>query len=523
MRSPLLTVTAFIGAWASVGFTPAYAEAPPIDPTRLSVSLGERLTLALPGELLLTSGQVGVLPITVEDDTAGDHIPAESTWRTRLRFAPSLTLADRAWRPFALYQLAADTDLLNDRLAVGEGREILAYDPVGRVTTGHIGARLAQLYALAAGPSLALKVGLQRSRWGLGLLANGGEEPEVGTSASPFGEVTRSDRVLRAQVAAFPIGATRPGAEPGLTVAAAVDAVVDDDTAVWADGDRAYQLVAAVRGHGERVDGGLYALHRWQRHAEGGDTIVTVFDGHVQADLIAREEVRVFAEAEAAVILGSSSLAQSPLHPGAFDVVSWGGVGRLGAASGGFMGVIEVGLASGDDNPFDDQSHAFSFDREYRTGLLMFRELLRTSTAVTAANLADPTWRGAPPRGFDRVASAGAVRGASYVNPRFSYRPVDGLHLYVGLLYGASEGDYVDPFRASLAGGAAVGPNGALAADSLGVEIDAGVRYARVVEGVTLSARAELGWLDPGQVFDRAAGEEVDDVLGFWLHLGARW
>ena len=83
---------------------------------------------------------------------------------------------------------------------------------------------------------------------------------------------------MRAGLAFTPLGpapANDPTSVP-LQAAIAVDGVVDDDTAAWSDGDRAYQVVAAVSGHSGIFRGGLYFAHRWQRHGEGGDTTVTV-------------------------------------------------------------------------------------------------------------------------------------------------------------------------------------------------------------------------------------------------------
>lgn len=529
-RGPSLPLAGrWFGALASVcvllaGVSPAQAQDRSIfDPERLFFAFGEHVVFALPGETTGLYGHVGELPIDVASEPERDRVPAEDFGRVRLRLQPALTLTGARWRPFAVYQVAADIDALNDLVFVGDGRDPLAHDPAGRTSTGLVGARLQQLYALAAGPTLALKVGLTRSSWGLGVLANAGEEPRPDDDGSPFGFASRADRVVRAQLAVFPIAARARGAEPPLTVALAFDGVIDDDTASWSKGDRAYNFISAVRGVVDRFQGGFYAVHRRQAHAEGGETIVTVLDLHARLDLVREATLATWIEGEGAVILGSSSLSRSPVHDGAFDVAAAGGVGRFGVKAGVFTGVLEVGLASGDDNPFDDELRGFSFDREYRVGLLMFRELLRTSTAVAAYNLADPAWRGAPPRGYENIATAGAVRGVAYINPRVTVRPVEGLHLYAGLLYAESDAEYVDPFRSSLIGGAPVGPNGALAASSLGLELDFGVRYTVDVGRAELHARAEVAWLDPGEVFDRAALTEVDDIVGFWLHLGARW
>ncbi|MCA9515523.1 MAG: hypothetical protein KC635_11305, partial [Myxococcales bacterium] len=400
-----------------------------------------------------------------------------------------------------------------------------AADDDARRDTGRVGAVLDALDFTAAGDHVALQLGLMRSGWGLGLLANPGELVAFDDDeSSPFGYPRQADRNLRAQLAVFPLARARADAPPPLTVALAFDAVIDDDTAHWADGDRAYQGIAAVRGHAGPVAAGFYAVHRRQTHHEGGETVVTVLDVTARASLIKRPGLEAWLEGEGALILGSSSLAQSPTDPGAYDVGAAGGILRFGVRAGVFTGVIEAGTASGDDNPFDDEVHGFSFDREYRVGLLLFRELLRDETAVTAANIEDPTYRGSPPRGYETLATEGAVRGASYVNPRATFHITDDLRLDLGFLWAASDGDYVDAFQSGLIGGAAVGPRGARAADSLGYEVDAGLRYRlRVGSVLVLEARLQGAWCRPGAVFDTADGEAADDLYGLLAELGGRF
>lgn len=521
-------VASALGAAALIAPAPAAAappERPLFDPTRLHWTIGEHLAIAVPGEVWLDVGRVTEIPILVADPAGQRATPGGTSVTGRVRVEPALVLSGASWAPFSFYRLYADLDLVRHDLAVGDGRAILAADRDGRATTGRFGAMLQALNLVAASEHVAIELGLARSAWGLGLLANPGEPVAFDDDeSSPFGTPRTADRNLRAQVAAFPLGRPRPDAAPPLTVALAFDAVIDDDTARFSDGDRAYQGIAAVRGHTGPVAAGFYAVHRRQRHHEGGETIVTVLDVTGRVTLVHRPGLETWLEGEGALILGSSSLAQSPTDPGAFDVGAAGGVLRFGVRAGVFTGVLEAGTASGDDNPFDDQLHTFSFDREYRVGLLLFRELLRAESAVTAANIADPTCRGAPPRGYDALATEGAVRGASYVNPRATFHITPDLRLDLGFLWAASDGDYVDAFQAGLIGGAPVGPRGARAQAGLGYELDAGLRYRlRVGEALVLEARLQGAWCRPGAVFDTARGAAADDLYGLLAELGGRF
>ena len=195
----------------------------------------------------------------------------------------------------------------------------------------------------------------------------------------------------------------------------------------------------------------------------------------------------------------------------------------MGVRGGGFTAALEAGYASGDDNPFDSQQRAFTFDREHRVGLLMFREALRKSTAVAAWNIADPTYRASPPRGFERAATGGAVRGAVYVNPRFTYELVDGLTAMVGYLHASSDGAYTDPFQSGLMGGTSTGPRGALLATTFGDELDLGLDFVLALETVRVRLRAEFAWFSPGVIFAGAEDPEPADQFGGWLHGEVRW
>jgi len=497
-----------------------------VDPDRVHMAFGPHVVLALPGELSLVYGTLSPIDIRAEDPAVPSSLPREHFGYARLRLQPSLVVAGADFAPFQVYRFAADIDVLRHVVPFGGGgpRDVLRYDPYARAEGGSLGAHLQALTLQATSRVVAIQLGLARSHWGLGLLANAGEGPRFDDDeASPFGFPLTADRVLRAQVAFFPIAPARADRPAPLTLAMAFDAVVDDDTARWSDGDRAYQGIAAVLGYARPVTAGLYAVYRRQRHHEGGETSVTVVDAHARVDIAQGDAVDAWLEGEAALILGSSSLMRSPLHSGSFDVASTGGVLRFGIRSGLFTGVMEAGAASGDDNPFDDKLRAFSFDREYRVGLLLFREVLRASTAVGAHNLADPDFRGQPPRGFERNATSGAVRGAAYVNPRVSLRAHPRLRVDAGFLYAASSGEYVDPFRSGLEGGAPVGPRGARAKHDLGWEVNLAARYEGRAAPFTFDARVEFAFYRPGGVFDDADGNPAADVAGIWLHLGGRW
>ena len=502
------------------------AQAPDLE--RLHVTIGEHVLITLPGHAEVVGGYTQGMSVDIaaaeRDDSLGDDLSLFS----RVNLAPSLLLVGTQWPLFTTYMLSADFDV---KYEVGEmaGDEVLAFDPVHAARGELPSPLLFEARASAIGNHLALSFGLTRSFWGLGMLANDGRRRRIDSGFSPFGFSRTSDRVVRAQVATFPLGrAPRPGdeelsSEPPLTIAAGADAVIEDDNADWFAGDRTWHALGAVRGSIAGFTGGVYGVHRWQSHAEGGDTELTLIDLFARHEMRS-SEVRISAEVEAAISFGETTYAQDPINPGPQKILAGGGLARVGVSSAGFGLVMEAGYASGDDNLYDDERTAFSFDREHRVGLLMFRESLRKASAVSASNVADPSFRASPPRGYEKIATAGAVRGAVYVNPRVSYEVIDGLTLMAGYLHARSSGPYTDPFQSGLMGGASMGLQGVLQPEDLGHEVDLGVDYALALDTLALRFRGEFAWFTPGDVF-HAPGQagQAPDQLGAWLHGEISW
>lgn len=518
MRARIALMLLWFG---SVAVRDAHAQAL-YDPTRAHVALGTSAALALPGDFELRYQYAGEIPIApVDADAREGVIPADDSAWVRLRLSPALTFVDAEAELVNVWRLAAELDLLRDWWHVGDGRGVLAVDPRGRADEGLVGQRLSQLYFAASGEHLGLQAGLVRSRWGLGLVSNAADDPRPHTAESPFGQALQGDHVVRLGVSAFPLG--KGLSRPPLTASLAVDGVIDDDTARWSDGDRAYQLIAAVLGQTDAFTLGLYGAHRVQDHHQGGTTEVTVLDLTGRVRLAHEEGLTVFLEGELATIRGRTSLPQTTLHEGSLDVAQLAGLLRFAVEAGPFLGVLEVGAASGDDHPFDDEQRAFAMDRDHRVGLLLFREAVMAGSAVTVANIADDDYRARPPRGTERIATAGAVRGAIYANPRVSFALTSDLHLYAGFLWAESDGEVVDAFWSGLVGGAPRGFRNGRPASDLGWEVDLGIAWRIVSRPVQWRLRVEGGWLQPGAVFDDEAGRSAPGLGGLHVQAGLLW
>lgn len=522
------------GLLRSARAAPADTDTPslPFDPTRLIIPLPLPVVFTLPGDLTfryqhLTPIALGpVSPADPRRPEPASETPEEDALFARLRLSPALFLLTPDF-PFTLWRLQGEVDVFNNWAVTGD-RGFLDIDPRARADAGFVGQRLSQLSLSAVGQHVAAQVGLTRSTWGMGLLANAGHDPKPHTAESPFGFPLQGDRVIRVGASAFPLGQGL-SLKPPLTVSLAFDTVYDDDLADTTRAgrdDSAHQFVAAVLGHTTSLTAGFYLAHRTQDHWQGGTTSVTAFDLYARIALAESEGVKAFLELELATLRGNTSLAQTTHYEGALDVDQLGALIRFGVERGPFLGVLELGALSGDNNPFDDEQRAFAADRDHRVGLLMFREVMTAHAAVTANNVADPDYRGTPPRGYENLATHQAARGVFYANPRISFELAQGLnpvHLYAGFLYASTDGENVDPFWSGNAGGAPRGPRNGPPATELGYEVDLGLSARLEVWDFDLDLRLEGAFFSPGKVFADAAGELPADVWAAFVHGGLLW
>jgi hypothetical protein len=514
---------ALVGPWAARAEPSSDAALRP-SPPRLSASPDPTLAVTVPVSLLMAGRMLTRLEMGLIDPMTrlpGGDIPAELALRSRLRLSPRVVAL---FDPDAAFQALAfqlELDLIDAWGPVGRGRAALAVDPSLHADAGFFGDVVEQAFVAARGRHVSLLGGLVRSEWGLGLVAGGGADPVPHTEGSPFGLPRRGDRVLRAAASVTPNGDGLGVSDFDIRIA--VDAVIDDDFARWADGDRTWQAIVALSGRTEHAEAGFYLVHRSERHVEGGDTEATVLDGYLRWTLAREGDLEAFLAAEVAAIFGRTDHLLAAAFDRSLTLSQAGGIVRFGVHKGPFLGVFEGGFTSGDEDPFDDTIRAFAMDRDHRVGLVLFPELIASQTAGTYVNVNDPAWRRAGPRGADQIATLGAVRGAVYLNPRLSFEVDPTLHVYAGYVYAQQVGAWVDPFWSGLAGGAARGPRNGPPSDVLGHEVDLGVSWRGALGDALGSLRLEGAFCRPGGVFDGPGGEAARDIWAAWLFAGLGW
>ena len=380
-----------------------------------------------------------------------------------------------------------------------------------------------KLYIEYLTPIGLVRVGHQTSQWGMGLLANDGDQATV------FGDPRRGSLVERLLFATRPLGADHP-----LAIAIAGDFVFEDATAdVIDDGDRALQAVLAVLWEEKRGQIGVYGVYRHQerdRDSAGRHTNFTENLDVGVADLAGKFRVEapmrdtyVVGDFEAAFIGGNTTFIRSVELTAAGEkekLLSFGGAARLGTVHvatdddktrwGDVAVSFEAGYASGDADPYDGTTRRFTIDQNHNVGLVLFDHVMAWKTARSATIAGDAAITARPAPGLEFLPSEGGIFGASYLNPTVVIRPRPWVDLKGGAVIAQTTADFVDPFQVGARGNYANYEGGDEHKHDLGVELDAGADFRfDLAHTVIITTGVEGGVLFPGGAFDDASGNRL--------------
>lgn len=438
------------------------------------------------------------------DRDLGEHDPGFSV-SPRLRVG-AIFDTGRALAPFGVH-LEYEHDLLvgtagPDPSLAGDGYpETPGFEH--ELRKGFVRASLARYLHVSAG--------WMTSHWGMGLVANDGDHGWAPGNAQ-FADPRGGDRVLRAQLATGPLGDVGFAAAVGGDILSD-DVITRDD--VLLEGDHARQIAAAVMiGQGKAHGAGFYAVFRHQEALDGSATDVRVFDLTARTRFGIGGGAELSFEAEGAVVTGTTELAPTTTFE-EHDVLQAGAAVRAALDAGAFGTVIDVFLASGDQNLDDVEQNAFKADPNFEMGLVLFHEVLAAQTARGVATASDLTLVGFPSEDVDRIATRGSASDTVAVFPKLRVRPIDGLEAYGGILFAWAAVPLVDPFNTRIGGGT---PRNALdggPGNYLGTELDLGARYRLNAGGFDATVGAEFGTLRPGSALTRARFVSMEAV-----HLG---
>jgi hypothetical protein len=353
--------------------------------------------------------------------------------------------------------------------------------------------------------------GLQTSHWGLGLVANDGSRAPL------FGRTDFGDRVLRLRVG------TQPVRDVPVYLVLAGDRVVADELARWADGDDAWQGVAALLYRrpsaieGLPVELGMYTVARTQTTLERDGlrrTDVRVVDATASLPVVLDPLVLALG-AEGALITGQTDISRTYAAPDGVAVRSGGLAVRAAlrpVMRETWRGELRLALASGDRSADDKRLSDFRFDRDYDVGFVLFDEVAAAYDLAAIRQATDPALAVAPPDGIDNLAAEGAFHQAVALQPALAVAPLPWVEVRVGAVFAWSSGPIAQPYATFRNGGV---PTNALGVASegryLGTELDLGLATREVaVSG--WAVRPSLDVQVGHAVLSRAFGADTGGV-----------
>lgn len=369
------------------------------------------------------------------------------------------------------------------------------------------------------------RIGQQTSQWGLGILANGGEDDP----GELFSHRTRGDLVQRALFATKPLKffSKAPVADR-VILAAGADLVYRDENAYLLDEDVAFQYLGSVLYKDKRFEGGAYVVYRDQEDAGGATLDVLAVDvaGKVKLSLTSR--LSLTGGAEVAWLTGSTTRNRPWEAPAGPDINALGAALELfvhldkPALGAGF----KAGLSSGDGDNDDGTIYRFRFDPDYNVGLILFDHYLAGMSAAAVDRIHSPEQAAVAPEGIEGLATNGSIENAVYLAPSIVYGSDEGFGAGLLALLAWSHVAHASPRETFEAGGGAGymgGPTSSF--QRMGVEFDLAVRYRLKLGRLVLEAKGEGGILLPGPALTTAAGcfPDTDYITLIQGILSVRW
>ena len=255
------------------------------------------------------------------------------------------------------------------------------------------------------------------------------------------------------------------------------------------------------------------------------------------------ETAYVFGSFEVATELGSTDAERTIYDlPGGpwTKIQSYGGAAALGVVLAGHtaeprlggsvaarpdlygrvVAQVEVGYASGDANPDDNDREAVRLRPEPQGGAHPLRrgDALADGPRVGGGAGSQPRQRLAPGPGDEPPALERRRLRAQYIYPTALYRPRPWLDLKAGAVVAQTTADYVDPYRLAVQGAYLNYTGGDPKRHDLGLELDGGFEArAPLGPGLRLQGGAQGGVLFPGGALAEASGAAMKTP---WIVVG---
>jgi hypothetical protein len=373
-------------------------------------------------------------------DAEGGTTPTGIGWDERVRLG-----VRRSQNAGFSFELSGDF-LYNNKVSPWQVDTITEAMPSAYGARNGFGATLREANVGYRTSFLLVRMGLDTSDWGLGMVANSG------SGKSLFGREDGGDRVFRTSVTTMPLTQSTP-----LYLTIAFDGVVEDDMATLAHGQRAIQGIGSLLYAASTRRYGAYTVYRQQLESdERRATTAMVMD-------LFGEERRTIGGydvsfgAEAALVKGTTDRALTYQAPTELNLLGGGAVAKLTIENTkrNLSLHLNGGYASGDANPDDGVVSDFTFDKNFGVGAALFDVAMASIETATYGLLTDPEYSAEPPAGVDGVVTGGSFRRAVYFQPALGVGFGERTDVRVGGVMAWSTVPIAQPFYTFRAGGEA--------------------------------------------------------------------
>lgn len=445
------------------------------------------------------------IPVGPDNELFGQRISGEN----RLRLSPYFKFSENL-------KIGAEADFLTG-LNFGDSPSVdFRYAEIPR--NNHEGIEkvdFRQLYVEWKFPYGLLKAGQFTSSWGLGIMANAGENTNM------FGDSYYGDLVDRIEIITKPFKAFSEGNfADNFYIAFGGDFVYRDDLGSVLEGDKAIEGIFAGLYRTEPFSAGFYIAYRNQKDNQGNGKYEvlegTGYDIYINGNFSLTENLDLTLSGEGVILSGRTTLLRTYDYRNGVKVLSGGSAGRIGlkCKRTGIAGIFEAGFASGDGDLNDGTLYQYRFDPDYNVGLILFDEVLNAISAFSAERAYNVEIVGNPPPGTPLLPTNGSVSNAYYFFPALSYSGIENMQLNLGVLFARAVKDIIDPFFTMENGGSPrTFLNTLPPSRDLGYEIDLGGQYTRSVKKFfDIILGVQMGEFHPGKFFTDINGERFEPV-----------
>lgn len=344
--------------------------------------------------------------------------------------------------------------------------------------------------------------GMNTLQWGQGVLINDG------MARGRFGRVINASTYGRCSF----------GTQLGKHVQPFISAgaVFRDDQAEWLEGDRAFSIVSGLRWSHAQSKMGLLVAFRTQddrldpHHPAGTKTDLTsIISDLTWAHAFHAGHQKVEWVGELALILGHTTrpYLEETFEDGA-DIRAFGGMTRATFPMNPIKMHLELGYASGDNDPMDDTVRTFNFHSSFGVGLVLVDHVLPMMSARSVDRINDDSLLDVTPPSLRFTVNQGTATGLAYLNPGIEWMPRKDTGLVLHYLYFSATADLVDIYNTQINGGFNTNySNRQPGSRSLGQEVDLRVKHSidlwsDAKQPVVLSVLLEGAIFFPGDAFE---------------------